>query len=413
MIDVKQEVKRQFNSIEEWLQKQKQHATPLLYSSIDIRESNHKLAGIDTNVFPAGFNNLNPNAQLAIRQAFKRFFSTHYPISKEILLFCEDHTRNLFYLENVYQLKSQLESAGCNVIVGSFFKDHPTICTSTGHLTITTANNNPLTLYCLNYILNHRNEFNIDACVLNNDLSDGNYDSLTQLNVPIIPDPQMGWHRRKKSTHIAQLNQLTKTLIDECHLSIDPWQLTTEFAAVSSIDINLETDRQRLADTANDILKIIQQKYKEHHINDSPYLVIKSDNGTYGMGVISIKEPNDILNLNRKSRNKLHKGKSAIPIDNLIIQEGIPSAIQINGHTAEEVIYHVNGETIGSFYRLHEQKTTTDILNSKGMQFKAFDPSINESFQEESTNAMIQSSPISYLVAQLANLSAQKEVALL
>ena len=84
----------------------------LLYSSIDIRESNYKLAGIDTNVFPAGFNNLNPSAQLAIRHAFKRFFSTHYPISKEVLLFCEDHTRNLFYLENVYQLKLQLEAAG-------------------------------------------------------------------------------------------------------------------------------------------------------------------------------------------------------------------------------------------------------------------------------------------------------------
>ena len=245
-------------------------------------------------------------------------------------------------------------------------------------------------------------------------MSDGNYDSLTQLNVPIIPDPQMGWHRRKKSTHIAELNGLTKTLIDECQFIYRPMAINNRilqrFLVLILIAKMIDSD---LADTANDILKTIQQKYKEHQINDAPYLVIKSDNGTYGMGVISIKEPNDILNLNRKSRNKLHKGKSAIPIDNLIIQEGIPSAIQINGHTAEEVIYHVNGETIGSFYRLHEQKTTTDILNSKGMQFKAFDPSINESFQEESTNAMIQSSPISYLVAQLANLSAQKEVALL
>ena len=54
-----------------------------------------------------------------------------------------------------------------------------------------------------------------------------------------------------------------------------------------------------------------------------------------------------------------------MPIDNLIIQEGIPSSRVINGHTAEEVIYQVNGSTIGSFYRLHEQKNNTDILNSK------------------------------------------------
>ena len=345
--------------------------------------------------------------------AFKSFFESQLPGKNNILLFCEDHTRNLHYLENVYQLKTHLEAAGENVIVGSFFKDHPTVCSSTGHLTITTSSNHELTLYCLNYILKNRSEFNIDACILNNDLSDGNYGSLLQLNVPIIPEAQMGWHRRKKSIHINQLNELTERLINECGLSIDPWFLTTEFNPAANMDINNESDRSQLADMASDTFKKVKEKYNEHQITESPYLVLKSDNGTYGMGVISIKDPSDILSLNRKNRNKLHKGKSAMPIDNLIIQEGIPSSRVINGHTAEEVIYQVNGSTIGSFYRLHEQKNNTDILNSKGMQFQAFDETINESFHETASNVLIQSSPVSYILAQLANLSAQKEIALL
>ena len=47
------------------------------------------------------------------------------------------------------------------------------------------------------------------------------------------------------------------------------------------------------------------------------------------------------------------------------------------------------------------------------MQFQAFDETINESFHETASNVQIQSSPVSYVLAQLANLSAQKEIALL
>ena len=43
------------------------------------------------------------------------------------------------------------------------------------------------------------------------------------------------------------------------------------------------------------------------------------------------------------------------------------------------------------------------------MQFQAFDETINESFHETASNVLIQSSPVSYILAQLANLSAQKK----
>ena len=46
---------------------------------------------------------------------------------------------------------------------------------------------------------------------------------------------------------------------------------------------------------ASDTFKKVKEKYNEHQITESPYLVLKSDNGTYGMGVISIKDPSDIF----------------------------------------------------------------------------------------------------------------------
>mgnify|MGYP000918984348 CR=1 FL=1 len=46
-------------------------------------------------------------------------------------------------------------------------------------------------------------------------------------------------------------------------------------------------------------------KYKEHKIKETPYIILKSENGTYGMGVIKIESPDQITSLNRKNRNKL------------------------------------------------------------------------------------------------------------
>jgi glutamate--cysteine ligase len=47
--------------IEHWLRTQwLEHASPF-YASVDLRNSGFKLAPVDTNLFPGGFNNLNPD----------------------------------------------------------------------------------------------------------------------------------------------------------------------------------------------------------------------------------------------------------------------------------------------------------------------------------------------------------------
>ena len=47
-------------AIEHWFRTQwLEHEAPF-YSSVDLRNSGFKLAPVDTNLFPGGFNNLNP-----------------------------------------------------------------------------------------------------------------------------------------------------------------------------------------------------------------------------------------------------------------------------------------------------------------------------------------------------------------
>ena len=82
-------------------------------------------------------------------------------------------------------------------------------------------------------------------------------------------------------------------------------------------------------------------QYKEHNINEKPYIFLKADSGTYGMGVMPIEDPEEIMNLNRKNRNKLYKGKSAKIIDRFLLQEGIPSIENIENEISEAVIYQI------------------------------------------------------------------------
>ena len=47
--------------IEAWFREQWGNHYPPFYGSVDIRNSGYKMASIDMNLFPGGFNNLNPH----------------------------------------------------------------------------------------------------------------------------------------------------------------------------------------------------------------------------------------------------------------------------------------------------------------------------------------------------------------
>ncbi len=50
------------NTIESWFRSQWHHHDTPFYGSVDLRNSGFKLAPIDMNLFPGGFNNLNPDS---------------------------------------------------------------------------------------------------------------------------------------------------------------------------------------------------------------------------------------------------------------------------------------------------------------------------------------------------------------
>src|SRR4051794_21132021 len=123
LLDLERRMLDAMPDIERWLRTQwQEHAVPF-YASVDLRNAGFKLAPIDTNLFPGGFNNLNgafmPLCVQAVQAAVERVCAD----ARGVLLIPENHTRNTFYLRNVATLESILRQAGMRVRIGSLLPE--------------------------------------------------------------------------------------------------------------------------------------------------------------------------------------------------------------------------------------------------------------------------------------------------
>ena len=192
-------------TIERWLRSQWQDHTPPFYGSVDLRNAGFKLAPVDMNLFPGGFNNLNSAFLPLCVQAAMTAIEKICPNARSLLLIPENHTRNLFYLQNVAQLVTILRLTGLEVRLGSLLPviDQPT--------TVDLPNGTSLLLEPLVRSGNRLGlkDFNPCAVLLNNDLTAGIPDVLRNLEEQyVLPPLHAGWAVRRKSNHFAAYDEV-------------------------------------------------------------------------------------------------------------------------------------------------------------------------------------------------------------
>src|SRR5262249_56965674 len=99
--DLERRILERMPEIERWLRTQwKEHAIPF-YASVDLRNAGFKLAPVDTNLFPGGFNNLDPDTRPLCVHAVQAAVERACADARGVLLIPENHTRNMHYLQNV------------------------------------------------------------------------------------------------------------------------------------------------------------------------------------------------------------------------------------------------------------------------------------------------------------------------
>lgn len=350
--------------IEAWFRSKWKEHKPPFYGSVDIRNAGYKMASIDMNLFPGGFNNLNPNfiqlASHAALDAVERACTQ----AKSVLIVPENHTRNTFYLQNVYALSNILRNAGFEVRLGSI---NPEI---TEPVELETALGDTVTLEPLQRTrgrVHLADGFSPCLILLNNDLSAGVPDILKDISQTVLPPLHGGWTTRRKTAHFSAYNDVAAEFA--ALVGMDEWQINPYFEQISGLNFQEREGEDALADAVERMLAKIQAKYDEKGITDQPFVIVKADAGTYGMGVMSVKSADEVRGLNRKNRNKMAKIKEGLEVSEVIVQEGIYTYETLHGAVSEPVVYMMDRFVVGGFFRVHEGRGADENLNATGMSF--------------------------------------------
>jgi glutamate--cysteine ligase len=161
------------------------------------------------------------------------------------------------------------------------------------------------------------------------------------------------------------------------------------------------------------LLKAITLKYREYGIDRPPFVVIKADAGTYGMGIMTAHSADDVASLNRKQRTRMAASKSGLSVTRVILQEGVYTFENWNGAVAEPVVYMIDRFVVGGFYRVHTARGQNENLNAPGMHFEplAFAASCNNPDLERKPDAEPNRFYAYGVIARLALLAAARELA--
>jgi glutamate--cysteine ligase len=209
-----------------------------------------------------------------------------------------------------------------------------------------------------------------DPCVvvLNNDLSAGIPPVLEGIEQQIIPPLYAGWSTRRKSQHFAAYSRVAN---DFAQLAgIDPWRIDPYFATCGQINFQRREGEECLAGHVDGILAQIRHKYREYGIDREPFVIVKADAGTYGMGIMTVKDAAEVRDLNRKQRNKMAVVKEGLEVTEALVQEGVYTFETVKDAVAEPVIYMIDQFVVGGFYRVHTERGQDENLNAPGARFE-------------------------------------------
>ncbi len=328
-----------------------------LYASVDIRDAGWKVAAVDANAYPAGFNNVSSSDHPHLSEHLLEWLEQEHPNRTWLHIWPEGHTRNKGYVENLITLQKLFSHGGHKVTVGSpqlNELDEVEGLTGVLNLSNTTANGELLVL-----------GETPDLVILNNDLSHGPLEGIG--GIPVAPPQAMGWFQRRKSNHFRHAQPFIDKVAEI--LDIDPWLLGTHWFVSEDKCLEQEVCRIKLAVHVDNCLVYLQEKYDQYGIDGKPVLFVKNDSGTYGLGILEVSSGDELLSLSNRKMNKLTYGKGGADAIDFLVQEGVPTALKIDGFVIEPCIYGAGGHSSSTFYRANPKKGVMTNLNTPSTKF--------------------------------------------
>jgi glutamate--cysteine ligase len=362
--ELEQRVLDSMPAIERWFRLEWMEHTPPFYSSVDIRNAGFKLAPVDTNLFPNGWNHLTPEMLPLAVQAAMAAIEKICPEARNLLVIPENNVTNTSYLASLAQLQRIFHMAGLNVRLGSI---DPAIKKTT---VVALPDGESITLEPVIRGKRRLGVKDFDPCtiLLNTDLSAGVPGILEEIYEQyVLPPLHAGWTTRRKSTHFKCYEEVAKRMGKL--LGIDPWLINPLFEKCGEVNLAQGVGMECLSTQVDVLLGKIRRKYKEYGIKEKPFVVVKADNGTHGMGILTVRDAKELpaLGLNAKKQASGTRGAQA-PHD-ILIQEGVLTKERMNDAVAEPVVYMMDRYVVGGFYRIHAGRGIDEDLSTPGADF--------------------------------------------
>ena len=355
-------------AIERWFRLEWMEHTPPFYCAVDLRNAGFKLAPVDTNLFPGGFNNLTPEMLPLAVQAAMAAIEKICPEAKNLLLIPEQtktHTRNTFYLSSVQRLMRIFTQAGLNVRLGT---PDDTVKAPTP---VALPDGSELVLEPLLRTRGRLGLKGFDPCtiLLNNDLSEGVPRALQHLHEQyLLPPLHAGWGVRRMSRHFQSYEEVAKKFAKL--LGMDPWLINPMFGQCTEVNPGDAAGLDCVQTNVDALLTKVRRKYKEYGINEKPFVVVKADTGNDGLGPVTVRDAKDLGEAYARARARAAASNVAVTeATQVIIQEGVPTYERVNDAVAEPVVTMIDRYVVGGYYRVHAERGVDENLNAPGARY--------------------------------------------
>jgi glutamate--cysteine ligase len=286
------------------------------------------------------------------------------PEARNLLVIPQNQANNTFYLANIAQLRRIFHMAGLNVRIGSI---DPAIKKPT---TVELPNGDSV---LLEPVLRGKRRLGVkdfDPCtiLLNNDLSAGVPGILEDIHEQyLLPPLHAGWATRRKSTHFKCYEEVAKRLGKL--LGVDPWLITPMFEKCGAVNLTESAGMEALSTHVDSQLGKIRRKYKEYGIKEKPFVVVKADNGSHGMGIVTVRDVKDLDALSQRVHELAKTAPELNQPRDILVQEGVLTKERMHDAVAEPVVYMMDRYVVGGFYRIHAGRGMDENLNAPGSSF--------------------------------------------
>lgn len=345
-------------AIERWFRLEWMEHTPPFYTSVDMRNAGFKLAPVDTDLFPHGFNHLTPEMLPLAVQAAMAAIEKICPEAKNLLLVPGD-CRSSFYLAHLQRLVQVFTMAGLNVRLGAL---DPAVKASRK---LALPDGGALVVEPLARGRRRLGLKNFDPCtiLLNDDLAGGVPPALRGLHEQyLLPPLHAGWEVRRKSRHFRSYEEVAKKFAKL--LGMDPWLITPMMGATVTMGPGARGLEAAKA-SVDALLARLRRKHKEFGIADKPYVVLKADNGSGGAGMLALR---DAAEFDATTTLAPPPGGQELTRE-LLVQEGVPTHERINDAVAEPVVCMIDRYVVGGYYRVHAGRRADENLSAPGSAF--------------------------------------------